>query len=135
MRTRTVLLFLGVVAACRNPPVEPAQCIQPAQVLDGTWKATWQYASERGNEVLSLVQHCDSITGTGTFLTAVNPGTGTMKVAGLYDAPGIALALQYDYGATSVFTGTVPDSAHITGTEIISYGGQSYSMAWTFTRQ
>ena len=135
MRTRTVLLFLGVLAACRKSPVEPAQCIQPPQVLDGTWKATWQYASESGNEVLSLVQQCDSIAGTGTFRNPTNPGTGTMKVAGLYNPPNIALALQYDYGATSVFTGTVPDSAHISGTETISFQGSSYSMAWTFTRQ
>jgi hypothetical protein len=129
LRPIVVCLVFLAVGACDNAPTATRY-----PKVDGVWKVM---AAAGCRDSLSLVQRGDSITGTGTYARGYRhpqPQTGTITVTGTYYAPSVVLAFRYDSGWASVFTGTVPDSVHIAGTDAGFDGTYDYTCEMTFTR-
>lgn len=81
--------------------------------MQGTWAAANTLPGAK--LVLIITQVHDSVLGNGTY--AIEAGrAGTLQLGGHYIAPGITLAINYDYGLTETYSGTVVDSRHMTGT-------------------
>ena len=117
-----LLCFSLFSLACSNALAPPGD-------VQGTWAATFNLPG--ASLVLEITQGGRTIAGGGTY--AIEAGrAGTLQISGSYTRPSIAVTIQRDYGLTQIFSGTVLDSRHMTGTIADSTGR---SVALTFTRR
>jgi hypothetical protein len=123
MRPKILLLSFGFLSlACNNDLALPGD-------LQGTWAADFNLPG--ASLVLNITQTDRTIAGGGTY--AIEAGrAGTLQVSGSYDRPSISLTIERDYGLKQIYTGTVLDSQHMTGTTADSTGRK---VALTFIRR
>jgi hypothetical protein len=90
-RQLSAALTVLVLSSCAKATV-------PAPLsIDGTWSANLTgVASESGSGVMTwtLTQAGTTVTGTGTFKDATDPGAAIMSVTGTSAAEGIVLVVQ-----------------------------------------
>jgi len=106
--------FVGVavLAGC-------VDSVGPTRDVTGVWRAS---QGAFGIE-LDLVQHSDSVTGTGAA-----SGVSTFTIAGTYLPPGLTLTFRTDTTVYAEFVGTVVNDTLLTGIETFVNGADTLTL-------
>jgi len=94
--------------------------------LTGSWSTPFSVPG--ANTSLTMTQRVSSISGSGTY--AIEAGrSGTLQISGTVTGSVFTLTINYDYGATTTYTGTIVDANDITGT-VHQAGSADYSLSF-----
>jgi hypothetical protein len=114
MRSIWRLSILVFACSCSDPTASV-----PPVTLDGTWTSIGLVP---GAIISFTLSHSDTVvTGTGHYAIEAGP-SGTMTVSGSYNRPGAVLHLNYDSGASLLYSASATDGNTLQGTCVLPPG-------------